>query len=340
MFGPAQGGDAALEAARQRAFGSLGQGSSIFRGSLGQATGQNLERRVSGMDQPYDQATQDRMFSAQADQSAAAAQAQDQRARDFFANSGTAGSGAQLSGLLDTSTRHAQNMQAARADIQNRAQLENFGARERAADASTGFMGAQSAGEAPYRLKEADLLSRYEVTGQDPLGSALAGLVGGGLRARGGAAGPVDMGFRSSGRTPTPAPSMSSTRRTSNPPGYQIDSFPPVPSPAAAFAPQNRAQAPMWPGGQFAGAGPDLGPSLMQSSQAAPVQSNAWPAYPGFNMQPGPMFSPASGFPQVGLTQQQRQDNFGSIYGYPPPPVLPIGMGQIPYGEQFFGGGY
>lgn len=229
----AGGGDAALEAARKQAFDSLGQGSSIFRGPLGQATQGNLLGRVSGQDQPYDQATQDRMFAQAADQSASAAQAQDARARDFFAASGTAGSGAQLGGLLDTATAHDQRMQAARSDIANRAQLENFGARERAADASGQYMGQQAAGEAPYRLKESDLLSRMEVTGQDPMAASLLaalGMLGGGTRARGGVQGPVDNGFRSTGQTVSSTrPNMSTTSRTSNARG--------APSPAASSAP-------------------------------------------------------------------------------------------------------
>jgi hypothetical protein len=236
MFGPAQGGMGGdpLAASRAQAFGSLAQGSSIFRGSLGNAVGQNLEQRVGGFQQPYDQGTQDRMFAAAADQSNAAAGAQEQRMRDFFANSGTGGSGAQLGGLLDTATAHDQRMQAARSDITNRAQLENFGARERAANDASAFMGAQSAGEAPYRLKEADLLSGDEVTNQqgDPQMAALLRLLGGGQQ-RQGIMGPIDNGFRSSGQVQAQRPSMSSTSRTSRPAS-------PAASPASASAPAAR----------------------------------------------------------------------------------------------------
>lgn len=270
LFGPAQGGgagggDAALEAARQQAFGSLNQGSSIFRGSLGQAAAGGMERRALGQDQPYDQGTQDRMFAAAADQSNAASGQQDSRIRNFFANNGMAGSGGQLRAQLGIDQQHAQNMQAARSEIQNRAQLENFGARERAGEQAGQFLGAQSAGEAPYRLKEADLLAKYDSVGQDNSGNdflkALGKLLGGQGNTRQGGGMGLDLGGYSN-QAPDRAP--------------QPDVRGQQPSPAALFAPASGYQQfnpnMLRTGGQAAFGGYGANPaSFFQQPQAPPA---------------------------------------------------------------------
>lgn len=248
LFGPAQGGgagggDAALEAARQRALGSLDQGSAIFRGSLGQAASGGMERRALGQDQPYDQGTQDRMFAAAADQSNAASGQQDSRIRNFFANNGMAGSGGQLRAQLGIDQQHAQNMQAARSEIQNRAQLENFGARERAGEQAGQFLGAQSSGEAPYRLKEADLLSKYDSVGQDNSGNdflkALGKLLGGQGNARQGSG----MGFDLGGYNSQPQQAQQPRAPKASPASYSAPA-------SGAFRPTGPA---MYPGAAFGG---------------------------------------------------------------------------------------
>jgi hypothetical protein len=303
MFAQAQGGAGGmgvdLAASRARILGTLGEGSSIFRGQLGQGTQQNLMARVSGQQQPYDQGTQDRMFAAAADQSNAAAAAQEQRARDFFANSGTGGSGAQLQGLLDVATTHDQNMQAARSDITNRAQLENFGARERAANDARDFMGAQSAGEAPYRLKEADYLSGDEVTtqGQDPQIAALMRLLSGGQqspRVSGG-------GFRMGETGANQRTSQSSTRRL-------------TPSPATRYAP---ASGMTDLGGFVAFGAPDLGP-LGGSGYLGPATAGGAP-------QPGHYVGPQSMdyFAQAALPPRPTYAPTSSAGHRPAPFALP-----------------
>lgn len=284
LFGPAQGGgagggDAALEAARQQAFGSLNQGSSIFRGSLGQAAAGGMERRALGQDQPYDQGTQDRMFAAAADQSNAASGQQDSRIRNFFANNGMAGSGGQLRAQLGIDQQHAQNMQAARSEIQNRAQLENFGARERAGEQAGQFLGAQSAGEAPYRLKEADLLSRYEVTGQSGQSDflkALGAALGGQGNARQGGSMGFDLGGYSSQpeRQPQQAPQQQAQQGMFQPaPQYRA-------SPAAMSAPASSQYDPRngYTGGGW---------QQPQAQQQAAPYGMAAPARPAFNPQAG-----------------------------------------------------
>lgn len=177
MASSAGGGDAKLEEQRRLAFGSLNQGANYFNSPLGNQTYNSLSNTQAGIDVPYTQEVQDRMFSQQGDLAAGQEAGAQDRIRSSFANRGMEGSGGELAAMLGAGReRSAQNTQAL-TEIQNKAQLENFGARERAREASTGFMGARSSAEAPYRLKEADLRSRFEVTGQSPLG-ALGGMLG------------------------------------------------------------------------------------------------------------------------------------------------------------------
>lgn len=171
-------GDAALEAARRQAFGSLGQGSNYFNSPLGQQAQGAIGNALSGVDVPYTQGVQDRMFGQQADLNAGTRASQDDLIRRQLAERGMEGSGAGLAAMLGAGRDQSAANSSALTGIQNQAQTENYAARERARNQAESFLSSRSSAEAPYRLKEADLLSRSEVTGQDPLGNALAGILG------------------------------------------------------------------------------------------------------------------------------------------------------------------
>ena len=171
-------GDAALEQQRQLAFGSLAQGAGYFGGPLGQQAQQSLSAGMAGLDVPYTQQVQANLFGAAADRNAGAEGAELDRIRAVMGDRGMAGGGADLAAQIGAArARAAANDQAA-TSIENQATLENFGARERARAGSVDFLSQRSGAEAPYRLKEADLRSRFEVTGQSPIGGALGGMLG------------------------------------------------------------------------------------------------------------------------------------------------------------------
>lgn len=203
-------GDAKLEEQRRLAFGSLAQGANYFAGPLGRQTEQNLSATQAGVDVPYTQAVQDRLFSRQADLNAGQEANQLDAINASFANRGMEGAGAQLAAQLAVGRERAGANTAAESDIANRAQLENFGARERARGASADFLSARSGAEAPYRLKEADMRSRFEVVGQSPFGGMFGGLGAAGNTLAGvsrmgalGAAQPRDMtGFSATPQAP------------------------------------------------------------------------------------------------------------------------------------------
>ncbi len=222
-FGSSGGtGDAALEEQRNLAFASLAEGANTFRRGLGQQTAQSLSDTMGGSLVPFDTATIARLQAKASDASAVTASNELDRARRFYAANGMQGAGGELAAGMNTERDHALRNQAARSDVESKAQLENFAARERARAESQGFLSAQAAGEAPYRLKEADLRSRFEVTGQSPYAGlfgpaggttpysgASGGVVGGGAGSLGtgsptqsGGLGTGGLGYASSNPTP------------------------------------------------------------------------------------------------------------------------------------------
>lgn len=175
--GPTAADDAKLEEQRRLAFGSLNQGANYFASPFGQQIQGAIGARAAGADAPYTQAVQDRLFARQADLAASAEQSDQARIRSMMGERGMEGSGAALAAMLGAGRQRSAANSAALSDIENRAQLENFGARVQGQQQGADWLAQRSAAEAPYRLKEADLRSRFEVTGQGGLGS-LADMLG------------------------------------------------------------------------------------------------------------------------------------------------------------------
>lgn len=180
--GPSAADDAKLAAARKQAFGSLAQGASYFGSPLGQQTQNAISSTLSGQNLPYTQPVQDRLFGLAADLNAGSRASQDDLIRRSLAERGMEGSGGGLAAMLGAGRDQSAANSQALSSIQNTATLENFSAQERARQQGESFLSSRSSAEAPYRLKEADLLSRSEVTGQDPFASALSSLFGFGTR--------------------------------------------------------------------------------------------------------------------------------------------------------------
>lgn len=174
--------DAKLEAARRQAFGSLAQGASYFGSPLGQQAQGAISSTLAGQNVPYTQGVQDRLFGQAADLNAGSRASQDDLIRRSLAERGMEGSGGGLAAMLGAGRDQSAANSQALSSIQNTATLENFSAQERARQQAESFLSSRSSAEAPYRLKEADLLSRSEVTGQDPFASALSSLFGFGTR--------------------------------------------------------------------------------------------------------------------------------------------------------------
>ena len=167
-----------VAANRQRMFDALTPGQNYFAGGLGQQTSNSIANTMSGVDVPYTQAVQDRLFSGQADLNAGSRASQDDLIRRQLAERGMEGSGAGLAAMLGAGRDQSAANSTALSQIQNTAQTENFAARERARAQGESFLSSRSAAEAPYRLKEADLRAQSDYMANDPLSNALAGFFG------------------------------------------------------------------------------------------------------------------------------------------------------------------
>lgn len=164
--------EARLQQQRDLAFQSLGAGANIFRGPLGQTAASSFLAGMTGGNVPFDAPTQSRLMARRADASGAAHATEQNRVRQFFSGNGMRGGGGELAALVGADRAHAGRMQQARNDVETKAQLENFAAMERAREGAVGFQSQQAQGEAPFRLKEADMRSRFEAIGQSPFGGA------------------------------------------------------------------------------------------------------------------------------------------------------------------------
>lgn len=176
--GPSPSEKAWLEEQRRLGYGALQPGMNYFGGSLGQNVESAIGRTLSGADVPYTQAVQDRLFASQADLARGQEIGAQDMIRSQLAERGMEGSGAGLAAMLGAGRERSAANTAALSEIQNRAQLENFGARERARQQGESFLSSRSSAEAPYRLKEADLRLGSTVFGQDATRSPFAGFGG------------------------------------------------------------------------------------------------------------------------------------------------------------------
>lgn len=175
-----RGQPAEVAANRAAMFAALQPGQGYFASPLGQQAQSAIANTMSGVDVPYTQAVQDRLFSGQADLNAGSRASQDDLIRRQLAERGMEGSGAGLAAMLGAGRDQSAANSTALSQIQNTAQTENFAARERARNAAESFLSSRSAAEAPYRLKEADLRAQSDYTMTDPfnLGAYFAGLGG------------------------------------------------------------------------------------------------------------------------------------------------------------------
>lgn len=211
--GPSASEKAWLEEQRRLGYGALQPGMNYFGGALGQNVESAIGRTLSGADVPYTQAVQDRLFASQADLARGQEIGAQDMIRSQLAERGMEGSGAGLAAMLGAGRERSAANTAAMSEIQNRAQLENFGARERARQQGESFLSSRSAAEAPYRLKEADLRLGSTVFGQDASRSPFAFS---GMRALGGGAGSPQQGTQMGLQLPFAAPQQTQPRQPSN----------------------------------------------------------------------------------------------------------------------------
>ena len=105
-----------------------------------------LQGRAQGTDAPFTQDVINAQLGREQDAAAGQVSGQSDLIRRRFANTGLGGSGAELSALSNVRRRSGQSIRAASRDINSRASLSNFQARERAqGQLQSNLFGQQSA---------------------------------------------------------------------------------------------------------------------------------------------------------------------------------------------------
>lgn len=157
--------DALLQQARERAFGRLDDVDQLYQTRLADLTNQALERQIQGTDQPFGEDRFNQMEARLAAQAASADRGRRSQIRDSFAARGLGGSAMQKDAELQSMSAASAQRGANLTNLLIQQAQENFQARERAQAGAQSWLAQQAAGIMPAILKEADMLSRFEVTG-------------------------------------------------------------------------------------------------------------------------------------------------------------------------------
>ena len=128
-----------------------------------------LEAQESGRDAPFTQAIINSLLAQEADRGASAYQTQQRQIQRGFNRFGAGGSGGEIAALAQAARGTAAQTGAGQRDVGIRTGVENYGARER---------GRSQLGNLLGQLMQWN--SRFELTGESPLGNALRGQPTGG----------------------------------------------------------------------------------------------------------------------------------------------------------------
>lgn len=159
-----------LEEQRKLLFDTLMRSGNFYEGSdqAGQASQsllQSLMRQVSGEDSPFTQTVVNNMLADSASGNAGNHSRERELAQRAMANAGLTGSGLEASALMSAQARAAQAARTGRRDIQTRAQLENFNARQQANSQAMQFLGQQAQQRQAASFQEAGYRSQMHETG-------------------------------------------------------------------------------------------------------------------------------------------------------------------------------
>ncbi len=157
--------DALLNQQRELAFGRLRSVDDIFNSRLGELTDQALQRQIQGTDVPFTDQRMEQMEARLAAQATSADRGRRSRIREQFAGRGLGGSGLQFgaeqASMAEASAQRGANLN----NLLIQQGMENWTAQERARQGAQQWLSSKAAGIMPSILKEADMRSRFEVTG-------------------------------------------------------------------------------------------------------------------------------------------------------------------------------
>jgi hypothetical protein len=188
MGGGGAGGEDEIQKEWERAMQLYQQQRGIYDQGLGQTLEGALMGQLTGGDQPFNQQVQQNLMAEVADASAGGVASEADLIRSAFANAGLGGSGIEASAQMSSQRRARREAQKSRRDVQTRAQLENYQARERAQARAAPFLQQKAQAKwAPTQAEAGARLSRrliQDIGGQNiatAAAGAPAGMGGGGV---------------------------------------------------------------------------------------------------------------------------------------------------------------
>jgi hypothetical protein len=140
---------------------------------------QNLQRRimqqVDGTDQPFTNEVRQNMLADNSDGAASGYQRNQEQINRAMANAGLVGSGLQASALMGAQMQQGMAARQGRREVNTRAQLENYSARERAQTTAMNYLAQQEQAKRQVMNSEVEQRGRMHATGDAANVAAVTG---------------------------------------------------------------------------------------------------------------------------------------------------------------------
>lgn len=154
-----------LEEQRNKIFEALAKQMGFYDSADSQGLMQSIMRQVSGQDQPFTQQVVQNMLADNADASAGGYRSNQQMVNRAMANAGLTGSGLEASALMSAQVKAGQAARTGRREVNTRAQLENYSARERAQTQAMNYLAQQEQAKRQVTMAEVGERGKMHATG-------------------------------------------------------------------------------------------------------------------------------------------------------------------------------
>ena len=164
-----------LEEQRKAIFDALQRQGVFYDGADAQALQRSIMNQVSGQDQPFTDQVRQNMLADNSDASASGYQRNQEQINRAMANAGLVGSGLQASALMGAQMQQGMAARQGRREVNTRAQLENYSARERAQTTAMNYLAQQEQAKRQVMNSEVEQRSRMHATGDAENVAAVTG---------------------------------------------------------------------------------------------------------------------------------------------------------------------
>lgn len=154
-----------LEEQRNLIFEALKRQMGFYDSADSQGLMQSIMGMVGGQDQPFTNEVRQNMLADNADASAGGYNSNRDMIQRAMSNAGLTGSGLEASALLSAQTQQGRMARQGRREVNTRAQLENYSARERAQTTAMNYLAQQETARRATTMAEVDQRGKMHATG-------------------------------------------------------------------------------------------------------------------------------------------------------------------------------